>query len=88
MANLDAGFGAASRERPRAIVEAFRPLRDDQPTPPARPAPSPKFCRINPGQLIRALILVVLCLGVVQLSHAEKSADDQNGFALASARRI
>lgn len=77
MANMDADFGTPLRERPRATVEAYRPaIRPDAPGPQTRAAARPKFCRVSSGQLIRALILVVLCLGVVQLSHAEKSADD------------
>jgi hypothetical protein len=88
MANIDAGLGAPPRERPRAIVEAYRSsIREEQPAPPPRPVSRPKFSRVDSGQLIRSLILVILCLGVVQLSHAEKGGDGGNGPA-APARRL
>jgi hypothetical protein len=84
MANIDAGFRAPLRARPHAIVDARRSKAgEDQPAP-SRPAPRPKFCRVNAGQLIRALILVVLCLGVVQLSPAEKRAEDGSADAAAA----
>ncbi|WP_442753562.1 hypothetical protein ACNHKD_11165 [Methylocystis sp. JAN1] len=80
MANIDVDFGMQPGRRPRAIVEAYRNAhREEQPAAP-RNAPRPKFSRITLGQLVRTLILVVLCLGIVQLSHAER-ADDDAGVA-------
>jgi hypothetical protein len=77
MANMDVDFGMQSGQRPRAIVGAYRySQKEEQPAAPVRAAPRPKFSRITIGQIVRALILVALCLGVVQLSHAEKAPDD------------
>ncbi|WP_424362532.1 hypothetical protein [Methylocystis parvus] len=77
MANMDVDFGMQPAQRPRAIVGAYhRSQREEQPAVVTRAAPRPKFSRITIGQIVRALILVALCLGVVQLSHAEKAVDD------------
>lgn len=77
MANMDVDFGMQPSQRPRAIVGAYRySQKEEQPAVAARPVPGPKFSRITIGQIVRALILVALCLGVVQLSHADKAADD------------
>ncbi len=87
MANIDAEFGMQTGQRPRAIVEAYRQARGDEQAAASRSAPPPKFSRITSGQLIRAMLLVFLCLGVVQLSHAEKAGDDDGGAA-ASGKRM
>jgi len=86
MAHIDADFETPLRQRPRAVVENYRLEHQEAPQP-ARPAPArPHFSRIDSGQLIRTLILVILCLGVAQLSHAEKARDGQEDFA--TARRM
>lgn len=82
MALVDLGFGAAVSSRPSASLSRS-PTREaiqGQRFTPARP----KFCRINAGQLVRAFFLVLLCLGLSQISRAEKLPASGATMALSS----
>jgi hypothetical protein len=78
MANIEVDHAAGAVQRPTAFVEAYRAVqRVDQmnhrPPPPALP----RFCRVDVGQLIRALLLIVLCLGFAQLPCVDGAPADR-----------
>lgn len=89
MANVDIEFGGTAT-RPRAFIEAYRAtLVEEQPArrPPPPPAP-PRFSRVDTGQLIRALILVVVCLGFAQLPHVDGAGDKRAVAAVVTPKPI
>jgi hypothetical protein len=69
MANADIDYRMQPAERPRATVR-FSQMAEQQAQ--ARKAPHPRFSGIDAGQFIRTVILVMLALGIFQLSHGEK----------------
>jgi hypothetical protein len=74
MAHIDLDQGAAFGQRPAAMSPVF-PMGRAQNDEPARPRPSlPKFCRVNAGQIVRTLFLVLLCVGFWQIPHPERLA--------------
>ncbi|MGJ0509478.1 MAG: hypothetical protein ACR652_20620 [Methylocystis sp.] len=72
MAHVDLHFGANARRRPSAAPRGpLAPLRD-KPQPQGAANQRPEFCRIDAGQVIRALCLLLLCLGCSFLPRGEK----------------
>ncbi|MCC3244104.1 hypothetical protein LG047_02005 [Methylocystis sp. WRRC1] len=80
--SIDVGYDpSTSPSRPRALVEHYRAsLYEEQahrsaPAPQRRPRPFP---RLSMGQVVRAALLMIACLGLAQLvqvgqASAEKS---------------
>jgi len=67
MANIEWRSGVSIGRRLPSPVATFLP------PPPARPAaPRPDFSRVDAGQLIRSVALLLLCLGVSFLPRGEK----------------
>jgi hypothetical protein len=78
MANADVNDRMERGQRPHATVRYSQKAEQQAP---ARKAPRPRFSRIDAGQFIRTVILVILALGVFQLSHAEKADAEGRGAA-------
>ncbi len=63
-------------------IEHEQPVASDAPPsvvayPTQRAAPpQPAFCRVNGGQIFRALLLVVLCMGLAKLTGSSKAAPE------------
>jgi hypothetical protein len=74
VANIDVDDNYSSLRHPKALVKIYRQSVAEERATERPAAPQrPRYSRIDAGQLIRALLLVVICLGLAQLSRADHS---------------
>jgi hypothetical protein len=86
MANIDLNNGTVHSKRPQAIIESNRSSGLGPQAAPRRTSARPKYCRIDSGQFIRALFLVALSFGAIQLSGTDKGVQNGGESAGATAR--
>lgn len=72
MANMDVDFGTARHDRPQAVIASYRSAFREQRPAQRQPKATPKYTRIDAGQILRTVVLLALCLGALQLSRAER----------------
>jgi hypothetical protein len=83
VANVDTVFGSAKARHPKALVETYRAALAEEKQPDRLPPPArPKYCRIDAGQMIRALLLVAACLGFAQLPRVDHAQLDKSAAAV------
>ena len=70
MANIEVDFGMVRRERPAAIVSAYRSRAAEAQPAAIRRNNRAQYSRIEAGQLVRAVLLVLLCLGAARIFHS------------------
>jgi hypothetical protein len=86
MANIDVNSETVRSKRPQATIDSSRSSGLGPQTAPRRASARPKYCRIDSGQFIRALFLVALSFGAVQLSGSDKGLQSGAASAGATAR--